>query len=298
MNDLDTRVRQAFDDVTAPDCVKRAALSYIESAAKSASPAPCAQIAEKATGLSPMKPECVKARRTRPRMLPLRRAAVALAACLALALVGVGGFSAYAQPVTFVGIDVNPSIELGVNRFGIVVEEKALNDDGRNLLDAVPLTGHAYGDALALLTQSAAFAPYAQEDSFVEISVVSDDDRQAETIRQQSDACLSALPCQGSCHAVDKDTRDAAASAGMGVGRYQAALELMELDPDVTLEECANLTMRQLRDRIAQAAGDTAGHDAAANSAGQGQGSGNGTGKGTGMHQHRGGEGHDAGRSS
>ena len=137
------------------------------------------------------------------------------------------------------------------------------------------LTGRGYADALSLLTQSDAFSPYAQEDSYIEISVTSDDARQAEAIRQQSDACLSALPCRGSCHAVDEGTREAAVSAGMGVGRYRAALELVELDPSVTLEECASLSMRELRDRIAAlSSGDS-----------EGRGSGNG------QHGHGGGGG-------
>lgn len=240
MTDLDTRVRQAFDDVTVPDDVKYRALTYI------------ASVAETSGAQAEAAPTPVRAprKRARARALPLRRAAVALAACLALAFVGFGGF-AYAQPTTYVGIDVNPSIELGVNRFGIVVRVEALNSDGEALLDSVSLAGHGYADALSLLTQSDAFSPYAQKDSYVEISVTSNDERQAEAIRQQSDACLSALPCRGSCHAVDEGTREAAASAGMGVGRYRAALELMELDPNVTLEECASLSMHELRDRIA-----------------------------------------------
>ena len=220
MTDLDTRVRQAFDNVTVPDDVKRGTLTYIASIAEasgvSAETAP-------ASAAAPRK-------HARARIIPLRRAAAALAACLALAFAGFGGF-AYAQPTTYVGIDVNPSIELGVNRFGIVVRVEALNGDGESLLDAVSLTGRGYADALSLLTQSDAFSPYAQEDSYIEISVTSDDARQAEAIRQQSDACLSALPCRGSCHAVDEGTREAAVSAGMGVGRYRAALELVELDP-------------------------------------------------------------------
>ena len=113
MTDLDTRVRQAFDNVTVPDDVKRGTLTYIASIAEasgvSAETAP-------ASAAAPRK-------HARARIIPLRRAAAALAACLALAFAGFGGF-AYAQPTTYVGIDVNPSIELGVNRFGIVVRAR------------------------------------------------------------------------------------------------------------------------------------------------------------------------------
>ena len=107
MTDLDTRVRQAFDNVTVPDDVKRGTLTYIASIAEasgvSAETAP-------ASAAAPRK-------HARARIIPLRRAAAALAACLALAFAGFGGF-AYAQPTTYVGIDVNPSIELGVNQIG------------------------------------------------------------------------------------------------------------------------------------------------------------------------------------
>lgn len=245
MNDLDVRVRRAFDDVKAPESVKMRTLARL--AAVADAPAPAFSVAASAPTVAPTS---TAARRARPRILSFRRAAAALAACLVVAALGVGGF-AFAQPTAYVGIDVNPSIELGVNRFDIVVKAEALNSDGDDLLGAVPLAGRSYADALALLTQSDAFAPYAQEGSYVEISVTSDDDRQAQGIQAQSDACLSALPCRGSCHAVDEETREAAASAGMGVGRYRTACELMELDPSVTLDECAAMTMRELRDRIA-----------------------------------------------
>ena len=89
MTDLDTRVRQAFDNVTVPDDVKRGTLTYIASIAEasgvSAETAP-------ASAAAPRK-------RARARIIPLRRAAAALAACLALAFAGFGGF-AYAQPTT------------------------------------------------------------------------------------------------------------------------------------------------------------------------------------------------------
>ena len=63
MTDLDTRVRQAFDNVTVPDDVKRGTLTYIASIAEasgvSAETAP-------ASAAAPRK-------RARARIIPLRR---------------------------------------------------------------------------------------------------------------------------------------------------------------------------------------------------------------------------------
>ncbi|WP_080802633.1 anti-sigma-I factor RsgI family protein [Arabiibacter massiliensis] len=282
MTDLEQRVCQAFDEVVAPESVKRETLAYL--ACRAAQLESAAQ--ESAEPVPPAASEHPARRRSGAfRAFTFRKAVAAAAACLVVAALGIGGFTAYAQPTAYVGIDVNPSVELCVNRFGLVVETRALNDDGRALLEGVSLEGLGYAEALAALTQSDAFAPYAQEGSFVEINVASDDERQAEELRSQSDACLKQLPCRGSCHAVDEETWQAANAAGMGVGRYRAALELMELDPEVTLEECETMSMRELRDRIAAASGEP--------SFGQGSGGGAGAGHGSGRGH---GEGHGAGR--
>ena len=67
----------------------------------------------------------------------------------------------------------------------------------------------------------------------------------------------------------------APASAAAPRKRARARIELVELDPSVTLEECASLSMRELRDRIAAlSSGDS-----------EGRGSGNG------QHGHGGGGG-------
>src|SRR5699024_9346814 len=122
--------------------------------------------------------------------------------------------------------------------------------------------------------------------AFVEISVSSSDARQATALQTQSDACLRELPCEGSCHAVDSAERAAASEAGMGVGRYQAALELMELDPAVTLDDCRQMSMRELRDRIAELSGEggAGGEGGRASGSGQGHGYGGGNGQGGGHH--------------
>ena len=40
-------------------------------------------------------------------------------------------------PVNIISLDINPSIELGVNRMGYVIDAKAYNEDGEILLDNV-----------------------------------------------------------------------------------------------------------------------------------------------------------------
>lgn len=256
MTDFDQLVKSAFDDVTVPDEVLRGTRERIEALRVTTGNARAEHASAPVAQRGRQGETSAAARRRSGRPIGSRRLVVAIAACLVLAAVGFGAVRLYDQPVAYVGIDVNPSIELGLNRFGIVVETTAINDDGRVLLESVALEGRSYDEALNALTTSDVFAPFSQEGSFLEISVVSGDERLAEQVRSQSDACLSGLACRGSCHEVDAKTRDEAVQAGMGVGRYRASLELMQLDPDMTLEECASLSMRELRDLIAECSGE------------------------------------------
>lgn len=64
------------------------------------------------------------------------------AACAALLLaIGITGYSWTKTPVSYISIDVNPSIELSLNRFGRVVSATAFNAEGRKILETLSLKG-------------------------------------------------------------------------------------------------------------------------------------------------------------
>lgn len=314
MNHLERRVRGAFDEVELPAEVRDRTFCALDELAQRApeyslnksgvmrdkqtssdglTPASamtesqgCAPVMQEDSGV--FSTSRIAAHRT-SRRTRWRHAAVALAACLTLAVVGLVGVKLYFDETAYVGIDVNPSVELGINRFDIVVSATALNVDGEALLKEVSITGKSYGNAVETLTSSAAFEPYLQADAFVEISVTADDVQQSDSLRQQSDTCLNSLPCEGESQAVDAATRDAALAVGMGTGRYRAALQLVEIDPSLTLNDCAAMSMRELRERIAEASGGVP-------SAPSGEGGSDGHGQGLGKDQGGKGLGNGAGR--
>lgn len=309
MNGLEQRVRSAFDALEPPADLKARTLEAAHSAAAANADVPASSPVQERTGearpapasadvATDAPPAVAAVAACRPRRASVgRRIGFALAACLILCAVGVFGVRMYTEETAFVGIDVNPSLELGLNRFDIVVSERSFNEDGERLLASAPVVGKTYEDAVAALTDSDEFRAYADNGAFVEISVSSSDARQATALQTQSDACLRELPCEGSCHAVDSAERAAASEAGMGVGRYQAALELMELDSAVTLDDCRQMSMRELRDRIAELSGEggAGGEGGRASGNGQGHGYGGGNGQGGGHHAGNGkGRGHSS----
>ncbi|MEE0705981.1 MAG: hypothetical protein UCH28_06305 [Adlercreutzia sp.] len=294
-------VREALLQVKAPAAAKAHTLAAIEAAraAEAAEALPAASSAPAfatATSSEPVpagSPITVAPTARSPRRRR-RWAPLAAAACLLVVgiLAGVG-WHLWQQPAAFVGVDVNPSLELTVNAFDRVVKATAINDDGAAVLDALSLEGRSYEEAFATLMDSEAMAPYLAEDAFVDVNITTQDNALASELQAQSDAVLAGHPYQGACHHADEATREAAAAAGMGVGRYRAACELAELDDSVSVDDCAAMTMRELHDAIdhlcedethnhGSDSGSGAGHGAGTGS-GQGSGAGNGAGNGQGV---------------
>ena len=74
----------------------------------------------------------------------LRRTVVAAAACLGLLLTGGGAWQYHyfnRQIDSVIGINVNPSVELTINRRQRVLAAEALNQDGEAVMEDMDLTG-------------------------------------------------------------------------------------------------------------------------------------------------------------
>lgn len=310
MTDIEQRLREAYGAQHLPVPVRTRTLAAIEEARvrqegadRASSSGPCGglrtrgSMAESAGGSpSSIQSEALLsagAREPAPAAAPLRfrrrpraRFVAALAACLLFVLAAFGLYGVYQTPSAYVDIDVNPAIELTVNPFGIVIGADALNEDGRSVLEAVSVVHRPYRAAIDALAQSEALTRYVSDDSLIDINVVTESGRQANTLMEESDAALAAMPGAHACHRADAATREEASAAGLCVGRYKAARELMELDPSYTLEDCAGMSMRQLRDHIDACHGEN--NDQNEESPGQSQNDGHGKGHGNGHGRHRG----------
>lgn len=313
MNQTDKRIKAAFDAVKMPAHLKAATLASIEAQrTNAASPTDAAPAATEAASIDHgVPPEFIaipgsknpgtslgpKSQRPASRKHRFsgmgQRIGLAVAACLCLLMIGVGGYTVYDTETAYIDIDVNPSVELGVNCFDIVVSTRAYNEDGQRALDHVSLTGKRYEEALQLLLQSEEAIGYIGEDSFVAVNIASGNQNQVTNLEGSSASCIQRTPVQNySCSQMTKAEHLAAQDKGMGMGKYRAYLILHDLDPAITPEECSLMSMRELRDRITALGGTTetlgqgqGGGNGQGNGNGQGQGQGSGQGKGSGQGQ-------------
>lgn len=171
----------------------------------------------------------------------------ALAAACLLLLLGTGGYSVYRKPVSYISIDVNPSIELGINRFGKVVSAEAYNDDGRNILQHVSVKNISYMQAIDRLLADESDLLYLKEDSLLVFTVISD---QPHSIMEEIRANEFAQVYETLLYTSDTDCMEEAHSHEVSFGIYRAYLELSQYDSSVTIEDCHELSMGEIQTRI------------------------------------------------
>lgn len=252
---MDERLRDAFAQVRAEEALKERTLAYLAQSTGNWQAAPAAR---------------------RRRFRPL----VTAAACAACLLVTLGSLWVYFTPAAYISVDVNPSLELAVNRFDRVISVTGLNDDGDALAQTLDVRFLDYTQALEQVLDSDAVTQCLARDEMLSITVAGDDDERTEEMLSQVSACTAGQK-NTYCHAADLETAAEAHDHGLSCGKYQMLLELQAWDPSLTAEDVQSMTMRELWNLLEQLSGESSDQGAAGQSSGQTQG-GNGQGQAAG----------------
>ncbi len=153
----------------------------------------------------------------------------------------------YFTPVSYISIDINPSIELEVNTFDRVITASASNEDGESVLESLELENKNYVEVLDELHAADSFADYGE--SYTEITVVSDSEKSStELIENISDSTF--MGDNVTCYAENEALRNEASEYDVSFGKYRAYLELQEVNPSIAIEEIEALPMRDIREMI------------------------------------------------
>lgn len=245
MIDLVNELKHAYSDVYAPEDVKDKTLEAMKHVSAD-------NVASKPV------------RRSR-KAIRRRRIEWLIAACLCVALVSGGGYTALATSA-YVDLDTIPSMEFALNRFGYVRSVTANDGAAQAIIDSSSLVGMSYEQAMETVLGKARASGYLDTGSNVEITVCTGNQTQEDNISQTSAAVLSEGGCECSYNQDSVETREAAQSNGMSTGKYRAFLQLQELGSNITLDECRNATMNQLEALIEASGGQQAhGQQASAN---------------------------------
>lgn len=220
------RITQAFDQIRAEEALKESTRAYLCAKRKSSTGA-------KTFGY--------------PRLVPV-------AACLLLAV--LAGRWLYFTPTVEISIDVNPSIELGVNRFDRVISTTGYNADGQELLETLDLENLDYNEAVEAIIHSDTITTLLSGDAVLTIGVIGPDGEQTSRVLSDMEACTSRSE-KMHCYHAEEGMSEAAHDVGLSCGKYRAYLQLKALDPSVTPEDAAQMTMQEIWEKVAALSGST-----------------------------------------
>lgn len=162
-----------------------------------------------------------------------------------------GGYWFYFTPTVKISIDINPSVELGVNRFDRVISFESYNEDGRMMADSIDVKFMKYSEAVNQIVESEVVESLLAREEVMTVAVVGTDNEQSEEIFSKVQSCTNRKN-NTYCYYVDSEEVQKAHEAGLSYGKYKAFLELQALNPDITVDDIQDMTMREIRDLIGE----------------------------------------------
>lgn len=168
-------------------------------------------------------------------------------ACLLFVLFGAHWF--YFTPIAVLSIDINPSIEMSINRLDKVIFVDGFNEDGRELSSTLDIKYKNYTDAIEQILNDDTIAMLLSDNEIMTITVIGSGGQQSERILSGVEAC-TAQQGNAYCYFATSEEVAAAHETGLSCGKYRAFLELQLLDPDITPEAVQCMTMREIRELI------------------------------------------------
>lgn len=223
----------------------------------------------------------------KPRAMWIKRLAVVAACFVLLLAAGLVGYTFLFQTSSVISIDINPSVELKLNRMGRVVDMSALNDDGSILLSGLELKGKPYSEAIPILLQSEAMQPYLANNLVLEFAVYSQNDAQdiLDYLNVQGQVAAATYPqLRVHCNGVGSEVVQQAHEHGISPGKMQALLDLQQLDPSIDVDTYSHHSMAEIRRLIREHHGGTGQGGGSGSQGGSNGSQGEGNGHGNGGH--------------
>lgn len=177
------------------------------------------------------------------------------AACACMLLVLFGGRWLYFTPTATISIDINPSIELSINRFDQVISVNGFNEDGRELSNALDIRYKNYAEAVEEIVNDDSILSLLSGDEIMTITVIGSDGQQSAKLLSGVELC-TAEQSNTYYYFARREEVAAAHETGLSCGKYRAFLELQLLDPDITPETVQGMTMREIRELTESLAAD------------------------------------------
>ena len=173
---------------------------------------------------------------------------MSIAACLALILLGLGGYGIYFTPVSAVSMDMDPSVEMEINRFGKVISIEGCDEEGKELARTADVKFMDYDEAVSFIIETEIIKECLARGEEMDITAVGEDGVACDRMTTRLKACTRGQE-NVYCHGTAMEKVRDAHKHGCSYGKYSAYLEMKKIDPDITVEDVKGMTTREIRQR-------------------------------------------------
>lgn len=184
------------------------------------------------------------------------------AACIAAVFCAlpVGAYAYYKTPTSYISVDINPSVELGINSFGKVVSVTAYNTDGETVVAGLSLINSDVESAVKLIVISASQNGFIKDDgsSFISVTAETNNENRAEKLKQNAQAgAEDAIESEDDTATIEADNialdrRDEAIALGITPGKLNLIQKLQALDPDILTDEFKNASVSDIQKKFTE----------------------------------------------
>ena len=192
----------------------------------------------------------------------------AIAASVAIVIAACSGMGTYtwSNPISYVSLDINPSIAYSLNEFNRVITVSGMNEEGAAVVDAIgdSLKNTDITTALSITVEQLSTDAYldSENTNYMIIGVYSDKDSKADALMSTVDefTANSAETCSITTVNVSKETKETADSYGITGGKMELINEIANVaaDPEeVDPAALADLTVAELEQTKTVAASGT-----------------------------------------
>lgn len=202
----------------------------------------------------------IKKEKSSPRISPLAKRLMPIAACFVFVFILIGGMLGFGnENYQTVYIDVNPSVALNINRFGKVSSVEYLNEDAKEALDGIKLKGLSAEDALEKMINAYDDAGYFGNDAEIYISAVSEKnknyDKLLSKMQERAEKVKGERGYSINVNKLTAEDRTEAKEYDISPGKYRVISEIIEKHPNYTVEDLKDKSMAELKDMLTNGMG-------------------------------------------
>ena len=189
---------------------------------------------------------------------PVKKLVFAVCSIAFVLFTSVIGYAVYKTPVAYICLDINPSVEIGINTFDRVVSAEGYNEDGKTILKDCKFKNLTIKGAVAQIVEAASEKGFIADDGSTVISITAETNNSslAEKLEIQAElGANEAISKENDVVTIHKDNisldiRDEAKKLSITPGKLKLIQKLQSLDSTITVEQYKDSKVTEIMSEI------------------------------------------------